>query len=345
MLRKFTKVGAVPGRFLGKDSARSNNLIDSRRFFREIAALVGNPTYVWMIFGAAIVAAIAVDLTVFHRKAQRITFRTALVESAAWVGLALLFNVWVYISLGHQAGLEFLTSYVVEKSLSVDNIFLFLLIFRTLGVPAESQHKVLYNGVIGALAMRGAFVFAGIALLRHFHPVLVVFGGILLVTGIRMLLGGARELSPERNWLVRLTRRVLPVTDGYRGESFWVRDGGKWNATPLFVALIAVEAMDIVFAVDSVPAVLAITRDSFIAYSSNVFAILGLRTMYFGLADILPRFRFLHPALAAILIFVGAKMLIADTIPISTEVSLGVLAAILLIAVCASMLWPRPEPK
>jgi tellurite resistance protein TerC len=160
-----------------------------------------------------------------------------------------------------------------------------------------------------------------------------------------MLLPGARTVRPERNWLVRLTRRVLPVTDGYRGESFWVRESGKWNATPLFVALIAVETMDILFAVDSVPAVLAITRDSFIAYSSNVFAILGLRAMYFGLASILPRFRFLHPGLAAILIFVGTKMVIADRIPIPTGVSLGVLAGILSATVCTSMLWPRAQKK
>lgn len=308
-------------------------------------AMVGSPIYMWVILLVVIGAAIAVDLSVFHRKGQPIKFQKALVESTAWIGLALLFDLWVYVALGHQAGLEFLTSYVVEKSLSVDNIFLFVLIFQALSVPPESQHRVLYSGVVGALGMRAAFIFAGIALLRHFHPALFVFGAILLVTGVRMLLPGARTVSPERNWLVRLTRRVLPVTDGYRGDSFWVREGGKWNATPLFVALIAVETMDILFAVDSVPAVLAITRSSFIAYSSNVFAILGLRAMYFGLAGVLPRFRFLHPGLAAILIFVGTKMVIADRIPIPTGVSLGVLAGILSTTVCASMLWPRARKQ
>jgi len=297
----------------------------------------------WMIFLAAIVVAIAVDLSVFDRKAQRITFRKAFIESAAWIALALAFNLWIYVSLSHQAGVEFLTSYVVEKSLSIDNIFLFALIFQALSVPAKSQHGVLYSGVIGALVMRALFVFLGIALLRRFHFVIFIFGAILLITGIRMVLTKTRTVKPERNWLVRLTRRVLRVTDKYHGGSFWVKQGGKWSATPLFVALIAVEATDIVFAIDSVPAVLAITRDSFIAYSSNAFAILGLRAMYFGLADILPRFRFLHPALAAILIFVGAKMVIAERIPISAGISLCVIAAILFLAVCASLLWPRTK--
>jgi tellurite resistance protein TerC len=305
----------------------------------------GTPIYMWGIFGAVVAAAIGLDLGVFHRDAHRISFRKALVETAAWIGLALAFNLWIWVSLGHRAGLEFLTSYVVEKSLSIDNIFVFVLIFRSLRVPAESQHKVLYSGVIGALAMRALFVFAGIALLRHVHPVLFLFGAILLATGIRMLLPGARGIQPERNWLVRITRRLVPVTNGYRGQSFWSRENGRWNATPLFVALIAVEAMDIIFAVDSVPAVLAITRDTFLAYSSNVFAILGLRAMYFGLADILPRFRFLHAGLAAVLIFVGGKMLLADWFAVSTGLSLTVLAGIFLATMGASLWWPNAPRK
>jgi tellurite resistance protein TerC len=301
------------------------------------------PIYMWAIFIAAIVAALAIDLGVFHRRAQRITLKKAVIESAAWMALALSFNLWIYFSLGRQAGVEFLTSYVVEKSLSIDNVFLFVLIFQTLGVPAKSQHGVLFSGVIGALVMRAIFVFLGIALLRHFHFVIFIFGAILLVTGIRMLLAKTRKLKLERNWLVRLLRRVVRVTDKYQGGSFWIEEDGKWSATPLFVALIAVEATDIVFAIDSVPAVLAITRDSFIAYSSNVFAILGLRAMYFGLADALPRFRFLHPALAAILIFVGGKMMIADKMPVSAAVSLCVIAGILSLAACASLLWPHKK--
>lgn len=307
--------------------------------------MLGTALHVWLIFGGAVVIAIAVDLGVFHRTARRITLRQALLETGAWVGLALGFNLWVYLSRGHQAGLEFLTGYLVEKSLSIDNIFVFLLIFQVLRVPAESQHKVLYYGVAGALVMRGGFIIAGVELLRHFHAILYVFGAILLLTGVRMLLPGERMMEKELNWPLRLARRVLPVTEKFHGEKFWVRTGKKWNATPLFLALVAAEVMDIVFAIDSVPAVLAITRDSFIAYSSNVFAVLGLRAMYFGLADLLPRFRFLHSGLAAILLFVGAKMMLEEQIRIPTGMSLGIIVGIVAAIVIASLLWPRLEEE
>ncbi|HXQ25918.1 MAG TPA: TerC family protein [Candidatus Acidoferrales bacterium] len=305
--------------------------------------MLGTPVHVWVVFGVAIVVAIAVDLGVFHRKAHRIGLKEALAESAAWIVVALLFNLWVYHARGHQAGLEFLTGYLVEKSLSVDNIFVFLLIFQSLAVPAQAQHKVLYYGVVGALVMRAAFVFAGVALLRSFHVVLFVFGAILFLTAVRMLLPSAYMVKPERNWLVRLVRMAVPVTTQYEGESFWVRRRGKWNATPLLLALVAVEATDILFAVDSVPAVLAITRDSFIAYSSNVFAILGLRALYFGLADVLPRFRFLRSGLAAILLFTSAKMVASDWLPMSTGLSLGVILGIVAVMVAASAVWPGKE--
>ncbi len=303
------------------------------------------PIYMWVVFGVAVSTAIAVDLGVLHRHAHRIRLKEALAESAGWIGLALAFNIWVYTSIGHQAGLEFLTSYVVEKSLSIDNIFVFLLIFQGLTVPSHFQHKVLYYGVVGALVMRAIFVFAGVALLNRFHVVLFVFGAILLLTAVRMLLPGADEIQPERNWLVRIARRILPVTRGYEGEHFLIKLAGKWNATPLFLALVAVEATDIIFAVDSVPAVLAITRDTFIAYSSNVFAILGLRALYFALADVLPRFRFLRPGLAAILMFTGAKMLASDRISISTDVSLGVIVGIMALMIGASVLWPQTRRR
>lgn len=294
----------------------------------------------WVIFGLAVATAIAIDLGVFHRRSRQISLRAALLETAAWIALSLVFNLWVYVVRGHEAGLQFLAGYLVEKSLSIDNIFIFAVIFRALGVPPESQHRVLYSGVIGALVMRAAFIVAGVQLLRHFRPVLFLLGAILLVTGVRMLYPGMREVQPEQNWLVKLVRRVVPVTQDFYGEKFVVKRGSQWNATPLFLALIAVEAMDIIFAVDSVPAVLAITRDSFIAYSSNVFAILGLRAMYFGLADILRRLRFLHTGLAAILIFVGTKMLIAEKWTISTAVSLVVIAAIMALTAILSFLWP-----
>jgi tellurite resistance protein TerC len=299
--------------------------------------MLGTPIYIWVAFGVVIVAALVVDLGVFHRKAHRITLKQALLESLAWIALSMAFNLWLYFSRGPQVGLEFLTGYLVEKSLSVDNIFVFLLIFQTFRVPEESHHKVLFYGVIGALVLRAAFVLAGVELLRAFHFAVFVFGAILLLTGLRMILPGERIIRPERNWPVRLARRFLPMLTDYHGHEFLVKRDRKWSATPLFLAFVAVEAMDIIFAVDSVPAVLAITRDTFIVYSSNAFAILGLRALYFTLADILPRFRFLHQGLAAILIFVGGKMVAGDWLAISTSVSLCIIAGIVLVTILASL--------
>lgn len=302
--------------------------------------MLGTPIYVWVVFAVVIVAALVLDLGVFHRKSQKVTLRGALIESAAWIVLSLLFAVYVHFSRGTQAGVEFLTGYLVEKSLSVDNIFVFVLIFRAFQVPERSQHKVLFYGVVGALVMRALFVLAGVELLQNFHFILFIFGAILVATAIQMLRPSQRAIEPERNWLVRITRRFVPVLTGYAGEAFWVKRERKWHATPLFMALVAVEAMDIVFAIDSVPAVLAITRDTFIVYSSNAFAILGLRALYFALADILPRFRFLHQGLAAILIFVGLKMIASDWIDLPDLASLGVIAGILTITIVASLAVP-----
>jgi tellurite resistance protein TerC len=303
--------------------------------------MFGTPIQMWVTFGIVVAVALAVDLGVFHREAHRITWKLALAESAGWIALALGFNLWLYSSRGPQVGLEFLTSYLVEKSLSVDNIFVFILIFKAFRVPAVSHHKVLYYGVVGALVLRAAFVLAGIELLQYFHPVLFLFGAILLITGARMMLPAKRVIRPDRNWLVRATRRFVPVLADYEGEKFLVKRGEKWNATPLFLALIAVEAMDIIFALDSVPAVLAITRDPFIVYSSNAFAILGLRSLYFALADILPRFRFLHQGLAIVLILVGGKMLVSDWWPIPASVSLVVIAGVLATTVLTSIAFSQ----
>ena len=297
----------------------------------------------WAVFGVTVAVALAVDIGVFHRKAKPVTAKSALIETVGWVGLSLLFAAWIYFSLGRQAGLEFLTGYLLEKSLSIDNILVFLLIFQALRVPGELQHRVLYSGVIGALVMRGLFVFAGVALLRHFQPVVFVFGGILLLAGARMLLPHAGEMRPERNWVMRILGRVLHVSDEFHGRHFWFREENRWRATPLLLALIAVEVMDVVFAVDSVPAVLAVTRDSFIAYSSNAFAILGLRAMYFALASLLPKLRFLDAGLAALLMFVGAKMILPERMQIPTGISLAIIAAIMLIAVGASLLRPKRD--
>ena len=308
--------------------------------------MLGTPIHVWVVFAIVIAAALVLDLGVLHRKSKKVSLRVALIESAAWIVLSLLFAVYVHFSRGTQAGVAFLTGYLVEKSLSVDNIFVFVLIFRAFQVPERSQHKVLFYGVIGALVMRALFVLAGVELLQNFHFILYIFGGILVVTAIQMLRPGQRAIEPERNWLVRITRQFIPVLTDYAGDDFWVKRERKWNATPLFMALVAVEAMDIVFAVDSVPAVLAITRDTFIVYSSNAFAILGLRALYFALADILPRFRFLHQGLAAILLFVGFKMIASDWIDLPDLVALGVIAGILLITIVASLtVSPRVGEK
>ena len=305
--------------------------------------MMGTPIHIWVIFGIAIVIALVLDLGVFHRKAHTVQLKEALIESAAWISIALLFNLWLYFSRGPLAGVEFFTAYLVEKSLSVDNIFVFLLIFQAFKIPPKSQHRVLYFGIAGALVLRAVFVLAGITLLQAFHPIMYLFGAILLFTGLKMLFPRKRALRPENNWMVRIVRQVIPVVHDYEGQQFLVRKSGRWKATPLFLALVAVEAMDIIFAVDSVPAVLAITRDTFIVYSSNVFAILGLRALYFALADILPRFRFLHQGLAAIIIFVGTKMILSEHFPISAVTSLIVIAVVLGVTIAASLVFRRRD--
>jgi len=302
--------------------------------------MLGTPLHIWIIFGAAVIIALGLDLGVLHRRPHTIGLKEALIESAAWISVALLFNLWVYFNRGFQAGTEFLAAYLVEKSLSFDNIFVFLLIFRAFKIPSASQHRVLYFGIAGALVLRAVFVLAGVTLLQRFHPIVYFFGAILFFTGFKMLLPQKRELHPENNWLVRITRRFFPVVSDYEGQKFLVRKSVKWSATPLFLALVALEAMDIIFAVDSVPAVLAITRDTFIVYSSNVFAILGLRALYFALADVLPRFRFLHQGLAAVIIFVGTKMILSDRFLIADVASLAVIAVILAATIATSLLFP-----
>ncbi len=302
--------------------------------------MLGTPLHLWIVFLATVVAALVIDLGVFHRKSHTIQLKEALLESLGWITVSLLFNVWIYYSQGHQAALEFLTGYLVEKSLSLDNIFLFLIIFESFKIPAKSQHRVLFYGVIGALVMRALFVVAGVELLQYFHSVIYVFGAILLFTSIRMVLPATRTTQPNQNWLVRLTRRFMPYSDDPTASHFFVKQSGRLSATPLFMALVAVEAMDIVFAVDSVPAVLAITRNTFIVYSSNAFAILGLRALYFALAGLLPRFRFLHQGLAAILFFVGGKMVLSEWVTVSAPWSLAVIAAILAATIAASMIFP-----
>lgn len=307
--------------------------------------MLGTPVHYWLIFLITIVVALVVDLGVFHRKTHTIQLKEALLESLGWITVSLVFNVWVYLSQGHQAGLEFLTGYLVEKSLSLDNIFIFLIIFQSFRIPAKSQHKILFYGVAGALVMRALFVVAGVELLQYFHSVIYAFGAILLVTGLRMLFPGARAKKPDQNWLVRVVRRFFPFSDDVEAHGFFVKQSGKWHATPMLMALVAVEAMDIIFAIDSVPAVLAITRNTFIVYSSNAFAILGLRALYFALAGILPRFRFLHQGLAVLLFFIGGKMILSEWVHISSPMSLAIIAGVLGVTIAASLLIPNKQHK
>jgi tellurite resistance protein TerC len=307
------------------------------------AESVGSPA-LWTGFTAFVLAMLALDLGVFHRKAHEVGFKEALAWSAVWISLALAFNVLVYQWFGAQRALEFLTGYLIEKALSVDNIFVFVVIFSFFAVPAAYQHRVLFWGILGALLMRAFFILAGAALLQLFHWVVYVFGGFLVITGVKLLLYQGHEIHPQRNPIYRLFRRLVPAVSGYRGARFTVVEHGRRYATPLLAVLVVVEATDIVFAVDSIPAIFAVTTDPFIVYTSNIFAILGLRALYFLLAAVIDRFHYLKLGLAFVLCFVGVKMLIADLYKIPIAASLAVVASLLAGSVVASLLRPRPEP-
>ena len=295
------------------------------------------PFWLWIGFALLVVAMLALDLGVFHRKSHAVGMREAMTWSGVWVALALLFNAGVWHWRGSEKGLEFLTGYLVELSLSVDNLFVFLLIFAYFKVPGQYQHKVLFWGVLGALVMRAVFIGAGVTLMQKFHWVIYLFGAVLVVSGLRMAFGKDKEVHPEKNPVLRIFRRFMPVTREYHGGGFFVAQGTRWLATPLFIVLLMVETTDLVFAVDSVPAVLAITTDPFIVYTSNVFAILGLRSMFFALAGVMQLFRYLHYGLAAVLVFVGAKMLVSGLYQIPTVVSLVVIVGLLAVAVVGSL--------
>jgi tellurite resistance protein TerC len=304
---------------------------------------VGSPM-LWAGFTLFILALLVLDLGVFHRKAHEVSVKEALAWSAVWVGLALAFNGLVWHWFGAQRGLEFLTGYLIEKALSVDNIFVFLVIFSYFAVPRAFQHRVLFWGIVGALILRATFILLGAGLLQRFHWVIYVFGALLVVTGIKLFVERGTEVHPERNPVYRLFKRYLPSVDGYRGARFVVKENGRRLATPLLLVVVVVEATDVVFAVDSIPAIFAVTTDPFIVYTSNIFAVLGLRALYFVLAGVMDRFHYLRVALAAVLCFVGVKMLIADLYKVPVGVSLGVVATLLFGAVIASLLRPRTEP-
>jgi tellurite resistance protein TerC len=301
----------------------------------------------WVLFNLFVLALLALDLGVFHRNAHAVSVKEAAVWSVVWVALAMSFNAALYLFwhaispaselTNGEAALAFFTGFLIEKSLSVDNIFVFALIFSYFAVPAKYQHRVLFWGILGALVMRAAMIFAGAALITEFHWIIYVFGAFLIFTGIKMALHRDQEIHPDRNPLVRLFRRVMPVDSTYDGERFFTRRNGVLVATPLFLVLLLVESTDLIFAVDSIPAIFAITSDPFIVYTSNVFAILGLRSLYFVLSGMIDTFHYLKPALAAVLTFVGVKMMLVDIYKIPTGISLAVIAAILGAAVVASL--------
>jgi len=299
---------------------------------------MGKQILLWVAFNIFVLAMLALDLGFFHRKAHAIKIKEALVWSGVWIALALLFNLGIYFWRGPETALEFLTGYLIEKSLSVDNIFVFLLIFSYFGVPSLYQHKVLFWGILGALIMRAVFIVAGIALIEKFHWTIYIFGAFLILIGIKMALQKERKIRPERNPALKLFRRWVPVTEEYVEGKFFVKRPDHTLATPLLIVLIVVETTDIIFAVDSIPAILAITLDPFIVYTSNVFAILGLRALYFAIAGIMELFHHLHYGLSAVLVFVGIKMLLTDLYKIPVSIALSVVAGILLISVMAPIL-------
>jgi tellurite resistance protein TerC len=293
--------------------------------------------WLWAGFTAFILALLALDLGVFHRKAHVVSVREATLWSAAWILLALLFNAGLWWLRGPDPALQFLTGYLIEKSLSVDNIFVMALIFSYFAVPAVEQHRVLFWGILGALVLRAVFILAGSALLASFHWIIYLFGAFLIFTGIKMALHRGEDIHPEKNPVLRLVRRLMPVTPGYEGHHFFVRRGGRLLATPLFLVLAVVESTDLVFAVDSIPAIFAVTNDPFLVYTSNVFAILGLRSLYFVLAGVMSKFVYLKIGLSAVLVFVGTKMTLAEIYKIPSAVSLLVIAALLTISIVASL--------
>jgi len=307
--------------------------------------------WLWIGFNLFVLALLAIDLGVFHRKAHAVSIKEAAIWSAVWISLSLLFNLGIYFFwdvisptssyTNSEAALAFLAGYLIEKSLSVDNIFVFVVLFSFFAVPAAYQHRVLFWGIIGALIMRGSLIAVGAALLHEFHWIIYVFGAFLIYTGFRMASHKDTELIPDQNILIKIFRRIFPVTEAYEEDKFFVRRAGRLFATPLFIVLLVIESTDLIFAVDSIPAIFAVTDNAFIVYTSNVFAILGLRSLYFLLAGVVDKFHYLKLGLSVVLVFVGVKMLIVDIYKIPIALSLGVIATILTASIVAS--WIRAK--
>lgn len=300
------------------------------------------PLWSWIGFLGVILLLLALDLGVFHRKAHEVSNREAALWTSVWIGVALLFNAWIGVTQGLEKGLEFFTGYLIEKSLSVDNLFVMVLVFTSFGVPKIYQHRVLFWGILGALVMRGTLIVLGAQLIARFHFVIYVLGGFLVLSGIRMLFAGEEDPELRKNGVLRFFRRVVPTTERYEGQRFLVREGGRWMATPLFAALVVIEGTDLVFAIDSIPAIFAVTLDPFIVLTSNIFAILGLRALYFLLANVIEKFVYLKVGLGVILTYVGAKMLItAADVHIPVWVSLLVIVSVLLTSILVSLFVDR----
>lgn len=300
------------------------------------------PTSWWIGFNAMVLLLLALDLGVFNRKAHAVSVKEALGWSAVWISLAVGFGAWIGVEMGRASMLEFYAGYLVEQALSVDNLFVFILIFGYFRIAPELQHRVLFWGILGALLMRGAMIGAGAVLIERFHWIIYVFGAFLVYTGIKMAFGGDSEIEPEANPVIKLVRRVMPVTTRFHGERFFIREPGpggvmRRSATPLFVVLLLVETTDVVFALDSIPAIFGVTRNPFLVYTSNVFAILGLRSMYFVLASVIGKFHLLKYGLSVVLAFVGVKMLLSEKFPIGIGISLGVVAGVLITSVLLSL--------
>jgi tellurite resistance protein TerC len=287
---------------------------------------------------------LALDLGVFHKQTHKVPVKEAVIWSAVWITLAILFNLFIYFEFGKIRAFEFLTGYVIEYSLSVDNIFVFILIFSYFSVKGQYQHKILFWGILGALIMRAVFIVAGVAMINRFHWIIIIFGGFLVFTGMKMLFQKETEVDPEKNFVVRFFRKFLPVSESLHGDKLFIRQNHKLYATPLFLVLLIIESSDLIFAMDSIPAVLAISKSTFIVYTSNIFAILGLRSLYFAIAGIMGYFRYLKVGLAFVLTFVGMKMLLAYfLIDIPILLSLAVIISILLVSILASVLIKKPE--
>ncbi|CAG0995976.1 TerC family protein [Geobacter sp.] len=294
-------------------------------------------TMMWLGFGAIILVMFVIDLGLFSRKSHEIKFREALAWTLVWVSLALAFNVWIYFEMGSTKALEFFTGYLIEQSLSVDNLFVFIMIFSFFHITKVHQPKILKWGIIGALILRAIFIITGIELIERFHWIIYVFGGILVVTGLKMAFGGDEKIDPEKNFLIRLVRKFVPITKRIRDDRFFINKGGIRAATPLFLALVMIESSDLIFAVDSIPAVLAVSHDPFIVYTSNVFAIMGLRSLYYLLSNVMDMFVYLKLGVSIILVYVGAKMLLVDVYHIPIIFSLGTIVGVLIISILTSV--------